>query len=131
MKSNWSRQISDTHKRRKRQKSQKKVGCNYEFVVDMEHENAQQVLRESKRDEERNLPTSAWATAVKVEKARKKAERTTGQILTSNNLQAMLSNTTAKLKRNDSRRLRMSEQRGGFSDTMTAVSDHASSVGKQ
>lgn len=67
-------------------KRQQREGCNYEFVVDMEHENGQKEHRESKALEEKLLPNKFWDQTAELERTRKSVEKKTNLVLTSDKI---------------------------------------------
>ena len=78
-----------------------KKGANYEFVVDMVHENEQKEHREAKAAEEARMPADYWHSKAQLDQARRDTERKTNQILTSNTIDQVLKSTKRKLGESD------------------------------
>jgi len=54
-----------------------KKGANYEFVVDMVHENEQKEHREDKAAEEARMPADFWHSKALLDKTRRDTEHKT------------------------------------------------------
>ena len=93
IKTKLTKQIKEKRKAAKKLKKQAKEGVNYEIVVEMPHENEQRVIREKHLQEEKELPKKFWDSACEFEKVRKETEQKTGQILTSDVIDKVLSST--------------------------------------